>query len=109
MSDVLPAICPPPSAFLSPKCALWDCPRPAQGSEWCQEYCSSFHATLAINEDLPGMTPVLRPGGIDLKGPPFAALSAKTHGKNVGIPVCEGAATARSPWNAPGMGVLHLQ
>ncbi|RWW09064.1 hypothetical protein GW17_00027461 [Ensete ventricosum] len=103
ISDVLPAICPPPSAFLRPKCALWDCPRPAQGSEWCQDYCSSFHATLAINEGPPGMAPVLRPGGINLKdGPLFAALSAKVQGKNVGIPVCEGAATSKSPWNAPG-------
>lgn len=47
---LLPNICPPPSAFLGPKCALWDCPRPAQGSEWCQDYCSSFHASLALNE-----------------------------------------------------------
>ncbi|CAL9065049.1 unnamed protein product [Musa banksii] len=109
MSDVLPAICPRPSAFLRPKCALWDCPRPAQGSEWCRDYCSSFHATLAINEDMPGMTLVLRPGGIDLKdGPLFAALSTKIQGKFVGIPVFEGAATARSPWNASGMELFDL-
>ncbi|KAG1330480.1 Transcription factor VOZ1 [Cocos nucifera] len=102
ISEFIPAICPPPSAFLRPKCALWDCPRPARGSEWYQDYCSSFHATLALNEGPPGMTPVLRPGGIDLKdGPLFAALTAKTQGKNVGIPECEGAATAKSPWNAP--------
>ncbi|KAF3339907.1 transcription factor VOZ1 isoform X1 [Carex littledalei] len=102
MSDLLPTICPPPSAFLRPKCALWDCPRPAQASEWCQDYCSTFHASLAMNECPPGMTPVIRPGGIDLKdGPLFAALNAKIQGKNVGIPVCEGAATAKSPWNAP--------
>ncbi|PKA48736.1 Transcription factor VOZ1 [Apostasia shenzhenica] len=101
-SDLLPTICPPPSAFLRAKCALWDCPRPTQGSEWCPDYCSSFHATLAFNEGLPGMNPVLRPGGIDLKdGPLFAALSAKTQGKEVGIPECEGAATTKSPWNAP--------
>lgn len=56
-----------------------------------------------MNECPPGMTPVIRPGGIDLKdGPLFAALNAKILGKNVGIPVCEGAATAKSPWNAPG-------
>ncbi|GAB4827015.1 Transcription factor voz1 [Ancistrocladus abbreviatus] len=92
---------PPPSAFLGPKCALWDCPRPAHGSEWCPDYCSSFHAALALNEGPPGMTPVLRPGGIGLKdGLLFAALSAKAHGKDVGIPECEGAATAKSPWNA---------
>nr|XP_010916038.1 transcription factor VOZ1 isoform X1 [Elaeis guineensis] len=102
ISEFIPALCPPPSAFLMPKCALWDCPRPAQGSEWYQDYCSSFHATLALHEGPPGMTPVLRPGGIDLKdGPLFAALTAKTQGKNVGIPECEGAATAKSPWNAP--------
>nr|CAD1822332.1 unnamed protein product [Ananas comosus var. bracteatus] len=90
-SELIPAICPPPSAFLRPKCALWDCPRPAQGSEWYQDYCSSFHATLAVNEGPLGMSPVLRPGGIDLKdGPLFAALAAKTLGKNVGIPECEG-------------------
>eukprot|EP01018_Ginkgo_biloba_P029328 Gb_24067 [translate_table: standard] len=99
--DPQPGICPPPAAFLGPKCALWDCPRPAQGSEWGQDYCSNFHGTLALNEGAPGMTPVLRPRGIDLKdGPLFAALSAKTQEKAVGIPECEGAATSKSPWNA---------
>lgn len=99
---VLPNICPPPSAFLGPKCALWDCPRPSLGSEWFQDYCSSFHATLALSEGPTGMSPVLRPGGIGLKdGPLFASLSAKTQGKDVGIPECEGAATSKSPWNAP--------
>ncbi|XP_062095798.1 transcription factor VOZ1 isoform X1 [Humulus lupulus] len=102
ISSYLPSICPPPSAFLGPKCALWDCPRPAQGLDWCQDYCSSFHAALALNEGPPGMAPVLRPGGIGLKdGLLFAALSAKAQGKDVGIPECEGAATAKSPWNAP--------
>ncbi|XP_043702299.1 transcription factor VOZ1-like [Telopea speciosissima] len=102
ITGILPSICPPPSAFLGPKCALWDCSRPAQGSEWGQDYCSSIHATLALNEGPPGMTPVVRPRGIGLKdGPLFAALGAKTLGKNVGIPECEGAATTKSPWNAP--------
>jgi hypothetical protein len=46
---------------------------------------------------------VIRPRGIELKdGPLFDALSAKIQGKNVGIPICEGAATAKSLWNAPG-------
>ena len=107
ISDLFPAIAPPATAFLRPKCALWDCPRPAQGSEWCQDYCSNFHATLALSEGPPGMTPVLRPGGIDLKdGPLFAALAAKTQGKSVGIPECGGAATTKSPWNAPGMSYI---
>ncbi|KAG4982285.1 hypothetical protein JHK87_027034 [Glycine soja] len=102
ISSYLPSVCPPPSAFLGPKCALWDCPRPVQGLDWCQDYCSSFHATLALNEGPPGMTPVLRPGGIGLKDNLlFAALGAKAQGKVVGIPECEGAATAKSPWNAP--------
>ncbi|KAK4577699.1 hypothetical protein RGQ29_027993 [Quercus rubra] len=102
MPNIMPNICPPPSAFLGPKCALWDCFRPAQGSTLCQDYCSSGHAVLALNEGLPGMTPILRPGGISLKdGPLFSALSAKTHGKEVGIPKCEGAANTKSPWNAP--------
>eukprot|EP00252_Welwitschia_mirabilis_P000700 TRINITY_DN10674_c0_g1_i1.p1 TRINITY_DN10674_c0_g1~~TRINITY_DN10674_c0_g1_i1.p1 ORF type:complete len:554 (+),score=123.47 TRINITY_DN10674_c0_g1_i1:941-2602(+) len=96
-----PAICPPPAAFLGPKCALWDCPRPAQGTEWCQDYCCNYHGTLALKEGAPGMHPVLRPGGIELKdGPLFAALTAKTQDKAVGIPQCEGAATSKSPWNA---------
>lgn len=108
VSSYCPSICPPPSAFLGPKCALWDCPRPAQGMDWCEDYCSSFHAALALNEGPPGMGPVLRPGGIGLKdGLLFAALSAKSQGKDVGIPECEGAATAKSPWNAPGK-FLHL-
>ncbi|KAI3741684.1 hypothetical protein L1987_59358 [Smallanthus sonchifolius] len=102
-------ICPPPSAFLGPKCALWDCPRPAQGwwSErpvqwWCTSYCSSPHAVVAQNEGQPGMTPVIWPKGIELKDNLlFAAFSAKAQGKNVGVPVCEVAATTKSPWNAP--------
>ncbi|XP_059449305.1 transcription factor VOZ1-like isoform X1 [Corylus avellana] len=102
MPNVLPNICPPPSAFLGPKCALWDCFRPAQGSKWCEDYCSTVHAVLALNEGLPGMTPILRPGGISLKdGPLFATLNAKTQGKEVGIPQCEGAASRKSPWNNP--------
>lgn len=107
ISSYLPSMCPPPSAFLGPKCALWDCPRPAQGLDWCQDYCSSFHAGLALNEGPPGMGPVLRPGGIGLKDALlFAALGAKAQGKDVGIPECEGAATAKSPWNAPGKFIL---
>ncbi|CAN6985521.1 unnamed protein product [Brassica oleracea var. botrytis] len=102
ISAFIPTICPPPSAFLGPKCALWDCPRPAQGLDWFQDYCSSFHAALAFNEGPPGMNPIVRPGGIGLKdGLLFATLSAKAGGKDVGIPECEGAATAKSPWNAP--------
>ncbi|XP_020224616.1 transcription factor VOZ1 [Cajanus cajan] len=100
--NILPNICPPASAFLAPKCALWDCFRPAKGVEWCQNYCSSCHELLANNEGLPGMTPILRPGGIGVKdGPLFAAVLAKTQGKEVGIPSCEGAASTKSPWNAP--------
>lgn len=101
--NILPNICPPPSAFLAPKCALWDCFRPAQGVEWCQNYCSSCHELLANNEGLPGMTPILRPWGIGVKdGPLFTVVLAKTRGKEVGIPSCEGAASTKSPWNAPG-------
>ncbi|TYK09550.1 transcription factor VOZ1-like [Cucumis melo var. makuwa] len=100
--SILPNIAPPPSAFMGPICALWDCFRPAQGSKWCQDYCSSCHSVLAINEGLPGMIPILRPGGIGFKdGPLFAALQAKTQAKEVGIPICDGAATRKSPWNAP--------
>ncbi|CAN6700535.1 unnamed protein product [Malus baccata var. baccata] len=57
--NVLPDICPPESAFLGPKCALWDCSRPAQVS--CQDYCSGYQALLARNEGFPGSTPILRP------------------------------------------------
>lgn len=103
VSDYLPTVCLPPSAFLGPKCALWDCPRPAQGIDWCPDYCSNYHMALALHEGPPGKGPVIRPGGIGLKdGLLFAALSAKAQGKDVGIPECEGAATSKSPWNAPG-------
>ncbi|KAL5227747.1 hypothetical protein ABZP36_016012 [Zizania latifolia] len=110
MSDMLTTMSPAPTAFLRPKCALWDCPRPAQGSERWQDYCSMYHADLAVKEEgPPGTMPVIRPRGIDLKdGPLFAALSAKIQGKNVGIPVCEGAATAKSPWNAPELFDLYI-
>lgn len=94
-------VSPPPSAFLGPKCALWDCPRPAQGCN--QDYCSIYHSDLAPIEGRPGMAPVLRPGGIALKDNLlFSALKAKVEGKDVGVPDCEGAATSKSPWNAPG-------
>lgn len=99
--DIFPKVSPPPSAFMGPKCALWDCTRPAQGSEPYEDYCSGFHATLALKEDPPGTTPILRPGGISLKDNLLVdALVAKTQGKNVGIPECDGAATEKSPWNA---------
>ncbi|KAG5235020.1 transcription factor VOZ [Salix suchowensis] len=103
VSSYLPSMFLPPSAFLGPKCALWDCSRPAQGGlDWCQDYCSSFHHAVALNEGPPGLSPILRPGGIGLKdGLLFSSLSAKVEGKLVGIPECEGAATAKSPWNAP--------
>ncbi|GAA0155705.1 DNA-binding transcription factor [Lithospermum erythrorhizon] len=95
-------VSPPPSAFLGAKCALWDCSRPAR--VWCQnfqDYCSDFHQAIAPSEGCLGMAPVLRPGGIGLKDSLlFAALCAKAEGKDVGIPECEGAATAKSPWNA---------
>ncbi|KAL9241083.1 hypothetical protein vseg_015233 [Gypsophila vaccaria] len=101
-SDVLPNVNLQPSAFLGPKCALWDCARPAQGSEICNNYCSSFHAELARKECPPGTGPVLRPGGIGLKdGPLILALRCKIEGKDVGIPECPGAASTKSPWNAP--------
>ncbi|XVF44344.1 hypothetical protein PTKIN_Ptkin02bG0113200 [Pterospermum kingtungense] len=107
--NILQNISPPPSAFMGPKCALWDCTRPAQGSDWYQDYCSSFHATLALNEDPPGTTPILRPGGISLKDNLLlAAVRAKMEGKNVGIPQCEGAATMKSPWNATELFDLSL-
>ncbi|XBI19248.1 hypothetical protein VPH35_060822 [Triticum aestivum] len=110
MSDLLTTMSPAPASFLRPKCALWDCPRPAQGSESWQDYCSMYHAELAVKEEgPPGTMPVIRPRGIDLKdGPLFAALSAKIQGKHVGVPVCEGAATTKSPWNAPELFDLYI-
>ncbi|AQL00444.1 Vascular plant one zinc finger protein [Zea mays] len=110
MPDLLTTMTSAPSAFLKPKCALWDCPRPAIGSERWHNYCSMYHADLAVQEEgPPGTMPVIRPRGIDLKdGPLFAALSAKVQGKNVGVPICEGAATAKSPWNAPELFDLYI-
>jgi len=35
------------SAFLKPKCAIWDCPRPAIGSESWHDYCSMYHVGYA--------------------------------------------------------------
>lgn len=95
------AMVPSLAAYLHPKCALWDCPRSARGGNEGTYYCSSFHEDLAINEGAPGMSPVVRPGGIDLKdGPLFAALAARVDGHAVGIPELQGAATSKSPWNA---------
>ncbi|KAK8521791.1 hypothetical protein V6N13_021869 [Hibiscus sabdariffa] len=45
------------------------------------------------------LQPRIKPGLKD--GLLFAALSDKAQGKDVGIPECEGAASAKSPWNAP--------
>ncbi|KAM0051120.1 putative transcription factor VOZ1/VOZ2 [Helianthus debilis subsp. tardiflorus] len=62
---------------------------------------SGLHAVTAQNEGQFGMAPVFRPKGIELKDSLlFDALSAKSHGKDVVVPECEGAATAKSPWNA---------
>ncbi|CAD6333214.1 unnamed protein product [Miscanthus lutarioriparius] len=110
MSDLLTTIWPSPSQYLGPKCALWDCGRPVGGTEDSGDYCNPYHAGLALNDDgLLGTRPVMRPKGIDLKdGPLFAALIAKVQGKNVGIPVCGGAATSKSPWNAPELFDLSL-
>ncbi|PIA31280.1 hypothetical protein AQUCO_05100068v1 [Aquilegia coerulea] len=92
----------PPPAFLGPKCALWDCSRPAKGLEGCQHYCDNSHLYLASEESPPGRAPIMRSGGIDLvDGHIFAALKAKAQGKVVGIPECEGAATMKCPWNSP--------
>lgn len=103
LPSVLPDISPPASAFFGPKCALWDCVRPAKGSTFCQDYCSSFHGTLALNEGLVGKIPVLRPCGIGMKDSPlFSALKLKIQGKEVGIPECEGASSTKCPWNATG-------
>uniref|UniRef100_A0A7N0TK32 Transcription factor VOZ1 n=1 Tax=Kalanchoe fedtschenkoi TaxID=63787 RepID=A0A7N0TK32_KALFE len=104
----LPAIVqPPPAAFLGSKCALWDCPRPPQTFD--QDYCNDIHARLALNEGAAGTSPVLRPGGISLKDSIlFDALKAKIQGKEVGIPQCDGAVSARSPWNAPELFDLSL-
>lgn len=94
---IMPQISPAPTAFLGPKCALWECQRPAHGSD----YCSEMHAELAVKEGEPGMSPVLRPGGIGLKDDRlFASLVARMKGKHVGIPECKGAAIEKSPWNA---------
>ncbi|GKB68584.1 transcription factor VOZ1-like protein isoform X1, partial [Tanacetum coccineum] len=92
---------PPPSTFLGPKCALWDCPMPAQGG-WSPDYCSSLHAGNAQTKGMSGMISAEHPKGIDLNDNLLVvALSAKTQGKNVGVPECEGATTTKSPWNAP--------
>ncbi|KAF5178166.1 Transcription factor voz1 [Thalictrum thalictroides] len=99
-SDLQPSACHASSPFTRPKCALWDCLRPAHGSE----YCRNFHVCLALAEGAQSTVPILRPGGISLKdGPLFASLRAKLRGTDVGIPVCEGAATMKSPWNDPGL------
>ncbi|KAJ6832726.1 transcription factor VOZ1-like [Iris pallida] len=106
-SDLLSTINLPPSAFLGPKCALWDCQRPSQQY---QDYCSNFHATLASSEGESAKPPVLRPGGIDLKdGPLFSSLAAKTLGKSVGIPECVGATSAKCPWNNPVFDLTFLE
>ncbi|XP_031391626.1 transcription factor VOZ1-like isoform X1 [Punica granatum] len=107
--NITPQINPPPKAFLGSKCALWDCQRPAQGSDWGWDYCSSMHADLALKESEHGMNPILRPGGIGLKDDRlFATLVAKMQGKYVGIPECQGAAIEKSPWNASKLFDLSL-
>ncbi|KAF6151478.1 hypothetical protein GIB67_016290 [Kingdonia uniflora] len=74
ISGMRPSVLPS-SAFLGPKCALWDYPRPAQVSKFSQDYCSDYHGGLALTEGPPGMSQILRLEGI--------------------------AATTKFPWNAP--------
>ncbi|GJX17860.1 zinc finger, CCHC-type containing protein [Tanacetum coccineum] len=65
--------------------------------------------TLNQNEGQLGITPVIRPKAIELKDNLlFATLCAKAQGKSVGVSECEGAATAKSPWNAPELFVLSV-
>lgn len=98
------------SAFLGEKCALWDCARPAKGMQGCRDYCDQLHVDFANNEGPPGSAPIMRQGGIGFNDDVlFAALIAKTKGKDVGIPECEGAATAKSPWNTPELFNLVLE
>ena len=67
MTDLLTTVTSAPSAFLKPKCALWDCPRPAIGSESWHDYCSMYHVDLAVQEEgAPGKITVIRPRGINL-------------------------------------------
>uniref|UniRef100_A0A804N474 Transcription factor VOZ1 n=1 Tax=Zea mays TaxID=4577 RepID=A0A804N474_MAIZE len=57
-------------------------PTPAVGSERWHDYCSMYHADLAVQEEgPPGTMPVIRP---------------------------RGAATAKSPWNAPELFDLYI-
>ncbi|CAN1351490.1 Transcription factor VOZ1 [Linum perenne] len=94
-------VSPPASAFMGPKCALWECTRPAQGSESSKDYCSSLHRDVAVSDGGPGRPPIVRPKGIGVKDNfLFDALTARIQGKDVGIPQCAGAASERSPWNA---------
>ncbi|TXG55080.1 hypothetical protein EZV62_020336 [Acer yangbiense] len=84
-----------------PRIGEWASRGPALGSDWYRDYCSSFHVSLSLSEESTGLTPVVRPGGIHLKDNLLlVAATAKAQGKNVGIPKCEGAATAKTPWNA---------
>ena len=67
MTDLLTTVTSAPSAFLKPKCVLWDCPRPAIGSESWHDYCSMYHVDLAVQEEgAPGKITVIRPRGINL-------------------------------------------
>jgi hypothetical protein len=67
MTDLLTTVTSAPSAFLKPKCALWDCPRTAIGSESWHDYCSMYHVDLAVQEEgAPGKITVIRPRGINL-------------------------------------------
>ncbi|PHT81811.1 hypothetical protein T459_14826 [Capsicum annuum] len=52
---------PPPSTFLGPKCALWDYPQPAIGSDWCwksHDYCSDNYDVVVPNKGYLGRPPV---------------------------------------------------
>jgi hypothetical protein len=48
MTDLFTTMTSTPSAFLKPKCALWDCPRPDVGSERWHDYCSMYHVDPVI-------------------------------------------------------------
>jgi hypothetical protein len=93
------SIFPPSIVFLNPKCALWDCPIPTQGSNERLVYCSQFWWRIGTEWRCSRHVPHIEAKWDWFKGYSFAALTSYVNGWAISILELHGVATSKMPWN----------